>query len=529
MGRATGKSEGVGAPALIDVVQQMPRSAIGVVCRTFMQAADRTLPPLYVGWERMGYIRNVHYWVGICPPRELNIPRPLYGPDKEASKHCIFWFNGAYMSIISQDRPGSANGKTLDFLYGDEARFINKAKFDNEISKASRGNVKEFSHYAGHGGQLFLTDMPTTPEAKWILANQSHNDLKIKKNGKVYKMSDLMKLISCYQIEVNKAKYQLYTEQNLTRRNYLIRLIKSDEKILNYLRQETAMYMEASSLENAHFIGLKTLKKWKRDDLDVIFRTQVLNERLYIAEHGFYPDLNLNIHAYDKYDYSAIEGLWLPNGVAHGSLNDGDVDRKRPLDVAFDGGSTLNCMVVGQEHSDEYRIVKSLYVKGNKRLPELVDDFCKYYERHEKKEVTFYYDHTFVGTDATTIFSNADTIKTRFNNHHWKVNMVYIGQQPGHKTRFDLAGTLLKEDDQLERVKPLRFNRTNAASLLVSLQCAGALQGNDGVKKDKRPEKRSDVLQEEATHLTDAFDTLIIGHHQFKVGYQQPTTTAIFS
>jgi hypothetical protein len=104
-----------------------------------MQAVDRPLPPLYRAWERMVYFRNVHYWVGAEPPKDLNIPRPYYAPDKEAVEHAIFWYTGAYMWIISQDRAGSANGKTLDALYGDEAKLLDKAKFDNEIAKDQGG------------------------------------------------------------------------------------------------------------------------------------------------------------------------------------------------------------------------------------------------------------------------------------------------------------------------------------------------------------------------------------------------------
>lgn len=529
MGRATGKSEGIGAPVLVDWIENMPRGAIGIVARTFMQAADRTLPPLYRAWERMGYYRNVHYWTGQLPPRELNIPLPYYAPDKEAVKHAIFWYTGAYMSIISQDRPGSANGKTLDAIYGDEAKLINKIKYDLEIAKASRGNVREFADYAGHGGTLFLTDMPTTPESKWILQNDAYNDLWIKKNGKKYKMSELITLISHMQLQVNNMKYACYGEPDRFKRRILNRKIKSDEKILNYLRQETAMYGEASSLENAHFIGIKKLKMWKRDDLDVDFRTQVLNERLYVTENGFYPDLDMDIHTYDKYEYTNIDGaggLWLPEGVRKGCQNDGDIVSTQALDIGMDAGSKINCLVVGQEHIDEYRILKGMYVKTPQRIYALLENFCDYYEGHGKKEVNFFFDHTFTGTDATRVFSYADEVVRVLRSRGWKVNPVNIGLTSGYESRYRMWGQILSEG--ADRVKPVRFNRDNCRQLLISMQCAGVLQGSRGIEKDKRPEKKSNVPQEEATHFTDAVDTLYIGRFQHQIGYAMPTTSAIF-
>ena len=530
MGRATGKSEGIGAPTLVDWIENMPCAAIGVVCRTFMQAADRTLPPLYAAWRRMGYYKNVHYWVGRKPPENLKIPSPFYSPDKEAEKHAIFWYTGAYLSIISQDRPGSANGKTLDAIYGDEAKLLIKKKYDTEISKASRGNVREFAHYCGHGGTLFLTDMPTTPESKWILEHEGYNDLWIKKYGIKYKMSELIKLISHLQLFVNNLKYKLYQDITIERKKVIKRQIRSEEKLLNYLRQETAMYSEASSLENIHFIGIKKVKMWKRDDLDVDFRTQVLNERLYVTENGFYPGLNLENQAYDKHDYSQIDlagGLWLPDGVRKGCLNDGDINRNQALDIAMDAGARINCLVVGQECAQEYRILNALYVKHPKRLIDVVNNFCDYYEAHPYKTVNFFYDHTFVGTDATRVFSYADEVNRILSARKWKVNMINIGQQPGHETRYRMWGSVLKEDDS--RVKMVRFNRNNCDKLLIAMQCAGVLQGSKGIQKDKRPEKRSDVPQEEATHLTDALDTIYIGRFKHQLGYAEVVTEAIWS
>lgn len=523
-GRGWAKTETKGAIKTATWANNMPRAAIGVVAPTYMKMLNNTLPPLYRGWERLGYKPGIHFWKG-APHKRLNIPSAYYAPDTD--KYVITWWNGACFVLISQDRPGSANGKTLDAIYVDESKFINKKKFDEEIGKTNRGNIREFGDYAGHHGEIYMTDMPTDPGGKWILEKQLDMNLSIRKGDKVYKMRDLINLIINYQLHLNQLLTLKYRNKNTGQIGNLNRQIRSSERILNELRKQTVNYTSGPSHDNIHFLGLDTLKKWKRDDLDVVFRTQVLNQPLYEIENGFYAQLDLEHHTYDKHDYHAIDNgdIWLPDGVRQGCMNDGDLIRSQPLDLAMDAGARINCMVVGQELQSNYRVLKALYVKHPKRLLDVLEDFCTYYESFKTKVVNFHYDHTFVGTDATRVYSYADEIHRYLSSKGWHVNMINIGQQPGHESRYRMWGSVLKEDGKL---KPIQFNRTNCEKLLISMQCAGVLQGSKGIQKDKRPEKRSDVPQEEATHFTDALDTLYIGKFQTTLGYAPAVTEAFF-
>lgn len=533
-GRAWGKSEGPGGKRTSDWANRMARAAIGIIGATYMQLLDRTLPPLFRSWERLGYRRNVHFWVRQKPPKNLNIPLPYYAPDTD--KNTIYWWNGACFKLISQDRPGSANGTTLDALYGDEAKLLSKAKFDLEIGKANRGNVREFGHYGCHHGILFMTDMPTTPESKWILDKVHDMQSDIVKGDKTFKMQDLIHLIINWQIYINKLelkKYNLriagYTEESKDVSN-VKRLIRSAERTINELRRRTINYTGGPSLENIHLIGLDTVKDWKRDDLDVIFRTQVLNERMYQVPNSFYPHFDTAVHCVvDGYNDGYIEtmGLYLPQGVIKDSRIDADVRRDMPLDIGMDAGANINCLVVGQERDAHYRYLKAFYVKKPKLITDVVKDFCAYYTYHTCKVINFFYDHTFVGTDGTRMYTYADVVIDELRKHGWTVNQHYIGQQPGHDTRYRMWNGVMQGDS--DELRPVRFNRDNCAQLIVSIQCAGALEGKKGIEKDKRPERRSDVPQEEATHFTDAMDTLYIGKYRSTLGYAIPTAGAFIS
>ncbi|MHB8209102.1 hypothetical protein [Mucilaginibacter sp.] len=535
-GRGWGKSEGPGGKRTSDWANNMPRCAIGIVGATYMQLLDRTLPPLFRAWERLGYRRNVHFWVRQKPPKHLNIPLPFYAPDTDA--HTIYWWNGACFKLISQDRPGSANGTTLDALYGDEAKLLNKTKFDQEISKANRGNVREFGDYAGHHGILFMTDMPTSADGKWILDKKLDLQLDIQKGDKMMKMYELNALILNLQLKLNKLLVQRHESAKAGIAPAAIKLlnisIRSIERTLNELRKETVNFVEGPSLENIHFLGLETIKKWKRDDLDIDFQTQVLNQQIYSVSNKFYESFETDDHCYDQYDYTFVDslGMYLPNGIEQSCLTDGDLQRTQPIDIALDAGARINCLIAGQESADCFKFLKSFYVTKPKLISDVVEDFCKYYDRHSKKEVNFYYDHTFIGTDATRLYTYADSVKNALVKNKWQVNMVNIGMTSLQDTRYRMWSEVFRERNPM--VKPVRFNRNNCKQLIIAMQLAGAIQVKDKrsdktvTNKDKRPERNTNVPAQEATHLTDAMDTLYVGRFQHRLGYTMSTTEAYF-
>jgi hypothetical protein len=526
-GRGWGKSEGPGGKRLADWADAMPRASIGIIGATYVQLKDRTLPPVYRAWERLGYRRDIHYWVGRKPPSYLNIPLPFYAPDID--KNTIYWYNGACFKLISQDRPGSANGSTLDALYGDEAKLLNKVKFDDEIDKANRGNVREFSDLACHHGTLFMTDMPTTPQAKWILDRKELQSSSIQKGTEVLKMHELLNIIKQWQLHINKLIYKKLMTEDVAEIKALNRRIYSAERKINELRRKTVNYTEGSSLQNIHNLGIDLVEKWKRDSLDIVFRTQVLNELIYTVTNSFYPQFDLDYHGYDAYDYNYVDGLglYLPDGIINDSRIDGDVAPNRPLDIGMDAGGRINCLVVGQEHPEAFRYLKSFYVKKPKLINDVVEEFCDYYQHHRCKEVNFYYDHTFIGTDATRLYSYADEVTKVYVKNKWTVNNHYIGQQPKQTNRYRMWSAVMRELVS-RNMKPVRFNRNNCSQLIISMQLAGAIEKRvEGkgivIQKDKRPEGRLDVPSEEATHLTDAMDTLYIGRFQHQIGYTMPT------
>lgn len=516
-GRGTGKTQGPIANRHSHAANVMPRGATGIIGSTYMQLLDRTLPPLMKAWERLGYIENIHYWVRRRPPESLNIPSAIY--PSLTPEHSIYWYNGHVFHLISQDRPGLANGKTVDAILADEARFMNHERYMDDIAPINRGNKEIFGHLSEHHMVTMYTDMPRDVKGKWILDKSEQMDPEV--------ISQIISL----QLELYNIQRKFDQANTRNSKIYYSRKIKEYESVLTVLRMDAVYYSEASSLDNIQILGEEQIRQWRREMLWPVFQAAILNERVITVENGFYHLLDVDYHTYDKFDYSYIEslGIHLPDGVLKDCRIDGDIVKNMPLDIAFDYNAAIKSLVVGQETKRAYRVLKSMFVKGSdgKILDDLVDDFCTYYKYHNPHHVIYYYDHTANVTDSTRLETLADIVTRRFEVNNWAVTRVDIGQQPMHQTRYRLWEAVLKERD--ERFMPVRFNKENCDPLLISMQQTKVRTGRNGIEKDKRPEQYSSVKPEDAPHLGDAMDTLYIGNFNHKYGYSNPITDLVYS
>ena len=296
-GRGTGKTQGPLAYRTIQAANAMPRGATGLVGLTYMQLLDRTLPPLMKAWENFGYYEGLYYWVRRRPPKEYKIPDAIY--PVLHPEHTIFWWNGHAFHLISQDRPGSANGKTVDAIAGDEVRFLNHKRYMDDIAPINRGNREIFGSRPEHHMVTMCTDMPTDPKAKWILDKKDLMDTK--------KIAQIVN----FQLEVQRLEQQFYLSETTESKRYYRRKRNEYVRVLNALRANTVYYSEASSLDNLEILGVDTIKQWRREMLWPVFRAAILNENVIAVTNGFYHLLDTDHHCYSLYDYSYIESMGL--------------------------------------------------------------------------------------------------------------------------------------------------------------------------------------------------------------------------
>ena len=187
------------------------------------------------------------------------------------------------------------------------------------------------------------------------------------------------------------------------------------------------------------------------------------------------------------------------------------MDPDQPICTGLDYNANINWIVAGQESKGRLNVIHSFYVKFERKIPALVDDFCTYYRNHRKKQVIFYYDSTALGSNyAVNKDDFKKVIEREFISHGWKIKSVYLGHPMRHTEKYLLINRGFAGK---ARLVPY-FNIDNNEALLVAIESAGIIRGSNGFKKYKAGEKLGETeenLLEHRTDGTDAFDTLFIG------------------
>ena len=510
-GRRTGKTDSIAAPFVLRNMQRMPGSTGGIVVPTFKHGLTNTLPGLFAAWKRWGYIRGIHYVIGRKPPKTF--AKPIIEPAEY--EHVISFYNGSCAVIISQDRPGSSNSLTLSWLLIDEAKFIDYNRLKEETLPANGGIKSHFGKHSCNHSILILSDMPQTQKGSWFLHYKDKMDVEVIRGieGLVYdiwKLKERMKSIKASGSEIPKAMlYQL----------------RHKDRQLNQLRSVATYYREYSSIENLQLLGENYIRQMKRDLTPLTFQTSILCQRIGIAKDGFYSSMREK-HKYDASNFEYLDEIaqsFYEGKNEQSSLFDEQLDCRAdrdcnplaPICIGMDYNANINWIVAGQSSGRRLNVLKSFYVKFERKLPALIDDFCSYYQFHQNKTVVFYYDTTALGSNyAVNEQDFRWVIIHEFERHGWQVQDVYLGNPMRHDEKYLLINQAFQGK---QRLMPF-FNRQNNDDLILAIQAAGVTRGRNGFHKDKGGEKLAETeedLLEHRTDGTDAFDTLFIGCEKF--------------
>lgn len=506
-GRRTGKTDSIAAPFVLRNMQRMPGSTGGIVVPTYKHGLTNTIPGLLAAWKRWGYIDGIHYVVGKKPPKDF--AKPITEPaDYE---HVITFYNGSVAVIISQDRPGSSNSLTLSWLLIDEAKFINYEKLKDETLPANGGIKSHFGKHSYNHAIMILSDMPQSNRGSWFLHYREKMDAELIKTieATVYEIWRVKERIR--QMRREKTPIPVYLKNRL---RYL-------DRSLNKMRSVAVYYKEYSSIENLQLLGENYIKQMKRDLTPLTFQTSILSKRIGIAKDGFYSSMREG-HKYDANNNQYLDSLGLDVGFRHpdvietmSSLADNDINPNAPICIGMDYNANINWIVAGQINGRKLNVLKSFYVKFERKIPELIDDFCRYYASHGNKTVVFYYDSTALGSNYAVNEKDFQwVIVNEFEKRGWQVESVYLGNPMRHDEKYLLINQGFAGKN---RLMPF-FNRSNNEDLLLAIQSAGVVRGRNGFHKYKAGEKLAETeenLLEHRTDGTDAFDTLYIGCEKF--------------
>jgi len=456
-GRGSGKST-ILADRIVKLVKSMPRASFFIVGKTFQQMLTRTLPSTFAALELLGYKKGLHYFVGQAPPKSFNYATPFEPPGN--FKYAMYWCNGCVFHLISQDREGNGRGLNTSGGVGDEMQMLDYIKLFGDVLATNRANKSLYQHLPLWCSTMFAGTVPIGMDGQWL-----------------YKMEK--------------------------------EAIKKPSEIL---------YLRASAEENRDNLPDSWFEDQKRILPDIIYNAEILNIRPNQVLGGFYRSLTEK-HLYTKFNYSHLDSFDYSVDAlkATDCRQDNDFISDQPFDVALDYGSNFNCIVTAQQVADEYRFVSSFYVKAPQRTRDAVNKFCEYYRFKKDKTVYYWHDQTSLPGTGLSPFNYMEEVMTTFEANGWKVISMYIGKAPNHELKFNLWDNMLKETD--ERLPPVRFNAEHCKYLLISMQYAPTKESHKGIEKDKSSEG-ADIEQEEATHLSDAADTIIFGKYGVNISHK---------
>ncbi|PRY90577.1 hypothetical protein [Mongoliibacter ruber] len=511
-GRGTGKTEGPGSEFIVRNAMDMPGSLGGIVSITYDKLLNMIIPALKIGWERMGYKENVHYWIRKAPPEHLNIPKAYRQPD--TNQHIIKWFNGSAQLLISIDRIHIANGASLAYIYADEVKFFPREKF-KEVLLTLRGQAALYGHLSCCESLLITTDQPR-PEmpGDWVFELEKDHD------------PETTSVILGIQYELSQLSEELNKTKSKRRQKEIARQIDRYLDNMNELRRGLNFVSRASTIDNVHALGINVIENYKKTLTPYEFALSVLNKKQSKGENDFYYLLSEDKHGYYAPNIDFIDSL--DNKVRDtDSRWDGDIILEAPIDIACDYNSAINWMVIGQEKEESYDILKSMFVLKPKKIKHLVNKFDKYYadKKRYNNTINFYYDHTAIGENAISEISFYDEWVNKLSDKGWNVNAIWIGKASNHRARYKIWEWVLGGDEGL---KPFRFNVANNQELMVSMHATKTKKDKYGnFEKDKTSEIKKSVPPEFATHGGEACDTLIWGVYKPKLSQGTSTMLAV--
>ena len=504
-GRRLGKSTEVIAHLTANRVHDMPKAGFLLMGRTYKQVLTRTLQQTVKGWEKRGYKEDIHYVIGRRPPADW--PK-AYGAPVSDFKHFISWYTGAGFHIGSQDRAGLVNSLTVWGIFGDESKLLLEDRFKEDAMPTNSGETHIFNNSPHCRTVVLTSSMPAMPEGKWLF------DMEKRMNPKqieaIYKTSLYLEQLKA---DFNDPELKTYLDKdNAFQRRKLMAKIDKYQKLLTTLRHNSVMYEESSTLANIHILGADYIRQQK-PILKSYFLPEILSIKRDAPEDSFYAQVSSK-NFYTDFDYSHYDSYNHRNVIVN-SMGDRDCVKSMPLIIGMDFGPNFNCIVTAQkfESINTLKFLNVHFAGNTKIIDDVVRDWCKYYEYHPTKTVYFHHDKT--GNNRTGL--DRDTYAQRvmkiLRANGWDVSQKTIGgSNPRHMHKYMLWNLSLPNRDP--KYPNILINAENCEQLKISMGAAKAIDKDGQISKDKSSERKKNIPPEDATHISDAADSVILGEYE---------------
>jgi hypothetical protein len=456
------------------------------------------------------------------------------------------WLEREDEKLDLQVETGEFKGKTYRWVQEQLEDYANKVIRYNDILY----NAKK----TGHSVHVVPTEVRQMIRAVALKMMKHEGQFRIMPNHRQHVTKGMITMAVNYKlIEQDDAEliydyeYLLTPEEDFEMQMFF-RSKKFSDGYLRELRKVGFVVERASTLENIDLLGEDYIRTLKRDLPAYTFACSVLNLKIQKSNDGFYSNLDIdNVHGYtpdndvlNQAEFKTIKAEGLIDGKKvktesyqpdlkelserNDCRMDSDCIKSLPLYIAIDYNANINTLVVGQVYERDglqcVNVIKSFYVKNERKLRDLIADFSAYYapKRAYCKDVTYFYDATakqgasYASTDERFYM----TVISELERHGWTVQGVDMGAPEKHEIKHKVINDALAH----LTYPAIRINQPQNPDLIIALQLCEVQISYKGFRKDKsgekKPEAEDNLPLQQRTDFTDAFDSLYLGCKYFR-------------
>lgn len=522
LGRGDGKSFGIQSRKIERRALELPRSTGLFVTDTYKQFWTRVYPSLAKGLERLGFKRDVNFWIGQRPPRKVIVNLPYEVPAD--LQHFMFFYSkeqsATGMHIGSLERHGNIDGLNTDWILGDESKMWNPDRYKQGAVPTMRGNEEHFRNHYLHQSICLTTSPATAVDSHWFEEFEKHHSQAFEKA-----ISALMYYILKWQSQLEDPLFVDRKKPHIQKK--LTQFINKANK----LREYGTYYQRSGSFANIHVLTPKYIQTQRKILNDSDFAALILGLRQKRIRNGFYAHLSISRHTYkDKGDLSHLHSInFDPEKLSNPDCRfDSDINASKPLEIAVDFNIKISSLAIGQYYTWGYRFLNHVYIEHPKFIKDLAERFNEYYKYHPNKDLIYVWYLSENKRNLDDKLKDAEKFANYLDKLGWNIKQVRKGMPPSHHKRYDMMQELLKPNNgsiQADRPR-IEFNYYNCYDMINAMLLTPVKQVGNKIEKNKKSERTEELPPQHTTNVTDPVDTLLshhfLSHAKGRIGYMPP-------
>lgn len=413
------------------------------------------------------------------------------------------------------------------------------------------------AHKSGHAIHVVPEEVRQVMRAVALKMMKHEGQFRIMPNHGLHVTRSMVTMaVNYHLVDPNDAEliydyeYLITPEEDFEMQMFL-RSKKFSEGYLRELRRVAFVVRRASTLSNVDLLSEDYIRQMKRDLPAYTFMVSIMNVKMQKSNDGFYSNLDIDhVHGYIPEDVDPLSQANFSTQKATGIVDgkritsesyqpdfkelserndcrmDSDCHMSEPLYLALDYNANINTLVVGQKYERDgvmaLNVIKSFYVKNERKLRELIQDFSRYFapKRAVCRDVTYFYDATAKqgASYATTDERFYMAVINELESAGWNVTAIDMGVPERHEVKHKIINEALAGI-----IYPaIRINQPNNPDLIIAMQLCEVSISYRGFRKDKsqekKPETEDNLPLQQRTDFTDAFDQLYLGLKYFAAG-----------